>query len=609
MDLLNAVHSATGASGKAAGEVRRSCRTIARAITADPSRAQTRQAWREAWDAAESQSGGTDEERAARLLVWQAMERRLDLLKPFATEVLFERPERRKAGDGALLLLGLDPDACTGCGLCVASCGDAALRRVERSDATAAPARAQHAVHEGLPDTPGAVLARYESEPEGDPVRAVLLSRACAEAQLGGGDTEPGSGPRLAAWLVAAFAEEHGARGLTSELLGLRAAADSLRARLQSLLSAPTTAASPQALLAALEGGGRLGAADLARRLEAAGATTAVDADAAALLAAPERDVTARIEQVESGVDGLGTARFGVVAAAPALAPMLSYPQHPWFAPAVVVPERDAVDTTRSLLRAWTEAHADGVRLLRRAELLARSGANLRRQLDELDALVWATLGPDDRRACPPLLLLLDAGAEPPGLAELLATDLPVRVVLIDPGVGVSPDPGARALAWGSAFVGVSSPAAPEQGGTLRAAFAAPGPSVVQIHAPSPLALGIESDRTLAIARLAVETRVVRLLRYDPAPTALHERFDTSGNPDTTRPYSEWSAALPALASPEQQARVERNWADLQHLSAAPVAPPAPPPAAPVVASRAEVEAELAHRLARNLGRLAGRGG
>ncbi len=626
--LLDAAAASAGGSGRVHGAVKRGHKAIAARLRAglDSSPVPDRAALRGAWDGFAEKAGfgaGREEHDAA----WTATEDVLVGQRPFATEILFHRAEAAASGSGALLLLGVDPDACTGCGLCVASCGPGALSRVGRTPASVAVARALHGVHEGLPDTSGDTIAWFESQPEGDPIRALLLSRSCAEAQVGGGTTEQGSGARLAARLVAAVAEERGARGQFGLLAALTGRQAGLQERLGAVLAEPGARAGAAELLRAAREGGAEDLAGVGSALKSAGVRATVDVGEVALLAEAQLALEDRIEALKRGADGLGTARFAALVAAPSLEPLLRYPGHPWFAPAVVADPADVVPFARALCRGLVDEHLQTIRALRRAELLVGRPSDATARLHALDDLRWADLGEGDRASCPALLVFVGPEAGEPldasGLTPLLQEDLPVRIILLDPQEvpGAGPDPALLAVASGAAWVGASTPAVPEHlGPTLRAALAAPGPAVLLLHAPSPERMGFEPDRLLEVERRAVAARALPLLRYDPTRATLHERFDVSGNPAEVpdRAFDAFVDAQPELAAHLQgdaRARASRavasRWAALQALAGPPPAPPvaAPPPApAPSGPSRSEVEVELRARLAGNLRRLA-RGG
>ncbi len=627
--LLDAAADASGTSGQVASAVRRGHKNLAgklaKSFATTP--VPTGETWRAAWDWL---AGKLDlgDERPTHDTAWKATEDVLVQLRPFSTEILFVRAGAAKKGSGALLLLGVDPDACTGCGLCVRSCEPGALSRVQRTPELVDTAREHHALHEGLPDTSGETIAWLQAQPEGDLVRGLLLSRHCAEAQVGGGTTEPGSGARLAARLATAFAEEHGARGQAGLLAALEDRREGLKGRLGSLFAEPIAArAAGDLARAAAAGGARIDLEELARKLDNGGPHTTVDAEAVKRLAECEVAVEGLIQKLKHGQDGLGAARFAALVAAPALEPLLRYPGHPWFAPTVVAEPQDVVPMARALATSLVEDHVAAVRVLRRADLLVRNPSDLRSRLAALDTLSWRDLSVEDRAACPALLVLVGPeGGDPAdasGLGPLLRQDLPVRILLLDgqdaPGAG--PDPALLAVASGASWVGSTSPAFPEHlGPTLRAALNAKGPSLVVLHAPSPERLGFHSDQTLEVARKAVAARVAPLFRFDPTQDGLHEKYDLSGNPEESAAdaFDSWLKDQPLLSArltADERALAHRavkaRWEGLKALAGPPPAPveaPAPPPAAPTI-DRADVEAELRVRLATNLRRLAHPGG
>jgi len=623
--LLDAAADASGTSGQVASAVRRGHKNLAgrltKALATTP--VPDGETWRAAWDWL---AGKLDlgDERPTHDTAWKATEDVLVQLRPFSTEILFDRAGAAKKGSGALLLLGVDPDACTGCGLCVRSCEPGALNRVQRTPELVNAAREHHSLHEGLPDTSGETIAWLQAQPEGDLVRGLLLSRHCAEAQVGGGTTEPGSGARLAARLATAFAEEHGARGQVGLLAALKDRQEGLKGRLGSLIAEPIAARAASDLArAAAAGGARIDLEELGRQLDNGGTHTTVDADAVKQIAECEVAVESLIQKIEHGEDGLGTARFAALVAAHALEPLLRYPGHPWFAPTVVAEPGDVVPMARALATALVEDHVAAVKVLRRADLLVRSPSDLRSRLAALDELRWRDLSVEDRAACPALLVLVGPeGGDPAdasGLGPLLRQDLPIRILLLDgqdaPGAG--PDPALLAVASGASWVGSTSPAFPEHlGPTLRAALNAKGPSLVVLHAPSPERLGFHSDQTLEVARKAVAARVAPLFRFDPSQDGLHEKFDLSGNPEESAAdaFDAWLEDQPLLSArldDDERAlarrAVDARWEGLSALAGPPPTPPvveAPPPPVPTL-DRADVEAELRVRLATNLRRLA----
>jgi pyruvate-ferredoxin/flavodoxin oxidoreductase len=159
--------------------------------------------------------------------------------------------------------------------------------------------------------------------------------------------------------------------------------------------------------------------------------------------------------------------------------------------------------------------------------------------MEAVTDLRWEDLDAAERAGCPPLLLLgddralMEQGFE--ALTRLLASDLPIKVILLD-GRGrlaPGPEPALIAMAHRRAFVLAASPAHPAHlAHGLADALAWPGPALIHLVAPSPRRHGFPAHATLERARLAVEGRAHVLLRYDPGAEGVFGlRASLDGNP------------------------------------------------------------------------------
>jgi len=466
----------------------------------------------------------------------------IESLEPVASQPLFRDPEQAAPGDGALLVLAIDPQACLGCGLCSASCPEAALHDAPRTPERVAEAAERWRFWEALPDTPGAVVARASAHSEVGPLAGVLLSRHCGRAQIGGGDGEPGSGERLAVRLVVALVE-HSVQRRTVELAQrLVEQREQLEQKVRESLGEGLSAADFATVQEALAGSGR-GRGDLsdfAKRLGALGSRARFDHRAVHRTAELANSLARRHGALVDGCDGLGRARFGVVVARGTASDWAArYPGHPYFAPLTVAPTGEGVELARGIARGLVAEHLATLRDLRRAAVEIEAPPDREAQMDAIDALAWEDLATEERTACPPLLLLGDdrallaEGFE--SLTRLLASDLPVKVLLLD-GRGrlaPGPEPALVAMAHRRAFVLATSPAHPTHlARGVTDATAWPGPALVHLYAASPRRHGFASDATLERSRLAVESRAHVLLRYDPAAEGVFGlRASLDGNP------------------------------------------------------------------------------
>jgi pyruvate-ferredoxin/flavodoxin oxidoreductase len=546
--LLSEASRIAGTTGAAADALRRSHKHLAERLTRKLTTGDAAHAhvagddWREAWSWLRERLKLDEEAAAASDLAIAATLAVIENLEPVASEPLFGAPEQAAAGDGALLVLAIDPDACLGCGLCSAHCPDGALADAERTPERVAEAERRWRTWEGLPDTPGAVVARASAHPDVGPLAGVLLSRHCGRAQLGGGDGEPGSGERLAGRLVTALIE-HAAQRRAAELARrLAEAREQLEQKVREGLGEGLTATDFETLQAALgsTGGGRGDLSDFAHRLDALGSRARFDRRALQRTAELANNLARRHRDLVHGCDGLGRARFGVVVARGGAADWAArYPGHPWFAPLTLAPTAEGVELARGIAHGLVAEHLAALRDLRRAAVELEAPPDLAARLDSIDALAWEDLAAEERAACPPLLLLGDDRAL---LAEgfeaftrLLASELPVKVLLLD-GRGrlaPGPEPALVAMAHRRAFVLAASPAHPTHlARGVADAMTWPGPALLHLYAASPRRHGFASNATLERSRLAVESRAHVLLRYDPAAAGVFGlRASLDGNP------------------------------------------------------------------------------
>jgi pyruvate-ferredoxin/flavodoxin oxidoreductase len=513
---------------------------------------------REAWGWLAQRLNLSDEERPEYEAAFDATLAAVDRLQPVVSEPFFARVEQEKKGTGELLVLAVDPRACLGCGLCVSSCPEAALESAERTRERNEEFEHRWRTWENRPDTKAETLERASVNPDVGPLAALLLSRHCAQAQVGGAAGEPGSGERLAARLVVAAVEQHAQRrtaGLVQRLGEQRA---NLEGRVRELLGEGLSAADLDTLQAALADAahGRVDLAELGRSLDARGIRASFDRRAVLRMTRVAGELDRHRFRLAEGWDGLGRARFGVVVAEGSVAEWAArYPRHPYYAPLTLAPAARAVELARGMARGLVAEHLRLLRTLQRAALEADPPPDRADRLDAIAGMRWEDLGNEERAACPPLLLLgddaalLDQGFEV--LLRLLVSNLPVKAILLDGRgrIGDALEPALAAMAHRRAFVLAGSVAHPDHlARGLADALAWPGPALVHLHAPSPERHGFAASDTLERARLAVEGRAHVLLRYDPAAEGMFGlRASIAGNPGLEQDWGganfvEWAA-------------------------------------------------------------------
>jgi len=544
--LFTGASQLAGTEGREADALRRAHKHLAGRLAGELAKSGAgslrEQECRDGWTWLAGQLKLSDEDLPAHDAAFEATLEVVSRLQAVVTDPFFSGPEQAQKGTGELLVLAIDPRTCVGCNLCVVECPEQALELQERTPERVAELEARWRTWEGLPDTPGETLSRVAEHPEVGPLAALLLSRHCAQAQLGAAAGEPGSGERLAGRLVAAAVENHAQQRvawLVKELEEQREKlAGQAREQLAQGLSATDMDTLTEALERVSEGSGAL--SQLGERLNALGAPADFDRQAVLHVARQASQLEALRQRLAEGLDGLGRARFGVVVARGTVAEWAArFPDHPYYAPLTLAPTAEGIELARGIARGLVAEHLELVRGLRRAAVEAEQSPDRSERMEEIAGLTWDDLETDERASCSPLLLMGDGTALLEhgfgALTQLLSSELPVKLVILDGrgGLDAAPEPTLLGMAHRRAFVLSSSIAHPEhlaQG--LAGALAWPGPALIHLHAPSPLRHGFSAEACLERARQAVESRAQILFRFDPAAEGLFGvRASLDGNP------------------------------------------------------------------------------
>lgn len=472
------------------------------------------------------------------------------------TRALFDARESAKAGSGAFLVLGIDPDATRDARAASPDAIGHGLRLVERTPARLERARTLWRLFRALPDTPGEVIADAADQPAVGPIGAAMLSRSCSMALAPCDDAEAGSGERLALRLALAAAEAHLQPAVQRFVGEIRSARERLGGRVHETLSAALPDVDLDALSEGLHAMGRedtpLG--ELSARVAEAAELRRVDTPALARLVDAARELADLEWRLTTGPTGLGRARLGAaVACSGATLALSAGPFNPFSIPATIDAGTCTPDLARGLAAAQGAVALEAVRSLRRARLVLERSAEGDRQLAALPMIGVDDLTPEERAVVPPVLLVAEddaLGAEGLGsLLALLSGETAVKVLLLTggggrAGAGAGVDAFGRFPAGGGtevallaaigrrAFVAQSSVALPDHlAGMVQCAIEHPGPALVRVHAPSPSRHGFSPARTLEQARLAVVSRAHPVFTFDPTSSALGLGLDLSANP------------------------------------------------------------------------------
>ena len=482
------------------------------------------------------------------------------------TDALFHTPEAHTPGQGALLALALNPDACKGCGLCVTLCAPGALTLQRQDVQTLGQVRRQAQAWQHLPPSDAAIRKRLRGHPDLDPVGLALLAPAANTALSGGDGLEPGSGARLALRLLLALAETRQAPIQERWRRDVQEAHDQISALIRNLLTDALPADDLDALSQGLASLGP-GPADLGALLGQAEASAVSTLDSTRLqrLVRLARDLGTLAWQLAEGRSGHGRARTALVLGLNDPAQWgIQFPDNPWGGPTTLDRTGDAPLLAAGILDGQLRHTITDLALLRQARLEQDHPEQAAHRGPELARLAWQDLGPDDQARAPLLLLVGDAGllaGRALGqLQRLLSSGLPIKIlVLADLDLGLAtptgldlpaaprPDSeielGLLALTQRRVFIAQSALGAPAHLlQTLDQLLTVPGPALLHLHAPSPSRHGFPTDRTQQRAQAAVACGLWPLFRYDPTrPGVFGSRLDLDGNPAPDGTPAHWA--------------------------------------------------------------------
>ncbi len=516
------------------------------------------------------------------------------------TEPFFRQPEASKKDSAEFLSLAINPDACKACGICIKHCETEALRAREQDAALLQQARALWSIWSATPDTGSETLERAAGDPDVGTMAAILLSRYCQFALAGGDPAEPGSGEKMAVRLALAtteFYQQPLVQRFAKTLLETGEAVSSL---LRETLSATLAVEDLDAVTEQLK---RTTSprVDLKTLAEGAGKSSeehSVDTRYLLRLIDLANRITVEHDRLLRGEHGLGRARYGLAVAGGSVAAWAgAFPHNPFQAPVIIDMSGDAAQLAAGLIEGHLDETLALVRLLRLARLELDRPDGLEWKREALAGLSWKDLSGEEHALCPPLVLTgsdeMLAGRGLGQLTWLLNSGLPIKILVLSAlDFGIAGDPTLQtrqaatnnprgnltllALAQRNAFVAQASIADPAHlGETMLGALGYDGPALIQVYAPSPARHGFGKDCSVEQAELAIASRVMPLLRYDPKLAGVFgSRISLDANPcinEAFVPNAQGDRLLTAADWAIGQRRFRSHFQPLESNAATPV--------------------------------------
>lgn len=480
---------------------------------------------------------------------------------PLAKTVpFFDLPESKKKGSGGLLSITINPETCKGCDICVAVCADGALVSVRQTEEFQETLESNWKLWRNLPETDDQYI-KISSLDEGIGVMSSLLLKQSNYMSMAGGDGAcMGCGEKTTIHLLLSTVNAFMAPRVEEHVKNLGRLIDELDKKAHVMLVSDTDLA------------------DVSADSDDLSVSLSGDKKERVLLIRKTIEELKNLKWLyEEGPSGRGRAHLGFTNATGCSSVWgSSYPYNPYPFPWVNHLFQDAPSVAVGIFEGHMRKMADGFVDVRRAEKLLSGSYDAAEDEAFFAEFDWEQFTDEEFTLCPPLFAvggdgaMMDIGFQ--NLSRVMASNKPIRVVVVDTQVysntggqactsgftGQVSDmaeygPGQRgkeevrkelaliAIAHRGVFVLQSSQATPSHliQNVLKG-LQARRPALFIFNTPCPPEWGIADDAAPDAARLALESRAVPNIVYDPDEgTTFSECIDLEGNPS---PLDTWTS-------------------------------------------------------------------
>jgi len=463
----------------------------------------------------------------------------------------FDVPEKKEEGSGGLLSVTINPYACKGCNLCVEVCPDNALVTVRQDEEMIDRLRRTWSIWQQMPDTPERFVQVRDLEQGIGVLHTILLKKENYLSMVGGDGSCMGCGEKTAVHLIVSAVEAFIKPHVEKFVAEIDELTQKMDEKIRLLLASGVD----------LDGVSESSNLDITIEGENKERLTELTGILKGL-----KDLSWRYK---AGPSGKGRAILGMTNSTGCSSVWGStYPYNPYPFPWVNHLFQDAPSIAIGIFEGHMRKMADNFALVRRARLEIASEYDQEVHKPFFEAFDWEVFSEEEFRLCPPIIAMggdgamYDIGFQ--NLSRLMASGMPLRVIVLDTQVysntggqactsgftGQVSDMAAYgkaqkgkeeprkelsliAMAHRTSYVLQSSQASPAHlvGGILRG-LASRRPAIFNVYTPCQTEHGIPDDSSEHNAKLALESRAVPYMIYDPdAGTTLTERLNLDGNP------------------------------------------------------------------------------
>ena len=475
------------------------------------------------------------------------------------TAPFFDLPESKKKGSGGLLSITINPETCKGCDICVAVCADGALQSVRQTEELQETLEFNWKLWANLPETDDQYI-KISNLDEGIGVMSSLLLKQSNYMSMKGGDGAcMGCGEKTTIHLLLSSVNAFMAPRVEQHIKDLDKLIKQLDEKAHTLLVSETDLA------------------DVSADSDDVSVTLSGDKKGQVLLIRKTIEELKDLKwRYEEGPSGRGRANLGFTNSTGCSSVWgSSYPYNPYPFPWVNHLFQDAPSVAVGIFEGHMRKMADGFVTVRRADLLLSDSYDASTDEAFFSEFEWQQFTDEEFYLCPPLFAvggdgaMMDIGFQ--NLSRVMASNKPIRVIVVDTQVysntggqactsgftgqvsdmaeygmeqhgkeEVRKELALIAMAHRGVFVMQSSQATPSHliQNVLKG-LQARRPALFILNTPCPPEWGLADDGAPDAAKLALESRAVPNIVYDPdAGTTFSERMDLDGNPS---PLDVWT--------------------------------------------------------------------
>ncbi|MCB0665965.1 MAG: 4Fe-4S binding protein, partial [Saprospiraceae bacterium] len=431
---------------------------------------------------------------------------------------------------GELFSLAIDPNACTGCGICTGICPENALEPVAETTAINSQTRRNYLLWEQLPDTPGDTIRRLQHDPDYSSLAATMLSRNFYRSLIGSGEDSAQEEKKIMhiitslteAILQPKVIEVVNKIGDYSERL-----AENVRNKLGDALPAENL----EQLSETLKDIGRrkIHLADLMSRSQDGLKGKFIDSGDLQRKTDLLKSLKDLKWSLEEGPSGVGRSRFALVFNGHSMPWARKYPFNPMTQPTLIHEEGSISGDALGLFLGQLRYQIDHFKLLRRADLEVGDRYDPAQHDLSIAELNWSKLSNEEKQLVTPILVVIDRKfLDNNGWGELnrlLSVEYPVKIILLD-DLHFAPEDTASLAHVNAFMLGAISlkSAYVFQGGLgeidhlfdgLMEGMHSPGPALFRIYIKKEL----DQHNIMAgkdLDRLALDCRALPLLNFNP---------------------------------------------------------------------------------------------